>query len=58
MNPFEFLNDERSSSEDGVPEIIQYQHEVNTSEGSEFLDDAIRMIDQPLEVHIKKRKHE
>ena len=58
MNPFELINDETSSSEDNVPEIVQYDHEINTNEGSEFLDDAIRMTDQPLEVHIKKRRHE
>ena len=43
---------------EGIEESIQqriqetihpYQHEINTSEGSEFLDDAIRMKDQPLE---------
>ena len=28
-----------------IPEIVRYDHEKNTSEGSEFLDDAIRMAD-------------
>jgi len=29
-------------------EVIPYEHEENTEEGSEFLDDAIRMEEQPL----------
>ena len=28
-----------------TPEIVWYDHEKNTSEGSEFLNDAIRMAD-------------
>jgi hypothetical protein len=32
-------------------------HEVNTMEGSEFLDDAIRMKDQPLdEISLNKNE--
>lgn len=36
-----------------LPEEIQenishYHHEANSMEGSEFMDDAIRMHDQPL----------
>ncbi|MBV4355862.1 hypothetical protein [Pinibacter aurantiacus] len=30
------------------PLLPLHEHEHNTSEGSEFLDDAIRMHDQPL----------
>lgn len=29
-------------------EVVQYEHQHNTTEGSEFLDDAIRMHDQLL----------
>ena len=29
-------------------QVISYEHEENIEEGSEFLDDAIRMEDQPL----------
>lgn len=33
-----------------IQEIVTpFQHEINTSDGSEFLDDAIRMKDQPLD---------
>jgi hypothetical protein len=28
--------------------IYPYQHEVNITDGGEFLDDAIRMEDQPF----------
>ena len=38
------------NSEEGVKEsIYPYPHEINTANGGEFLDDAIRMKDQPLE---------
>jgi len=30
-------------------DVHPYPHEKNTTDGSEFLDDAIRMKDQPLE---------
>ena len=29
--------------------VYPYRHEVNITDGGEFLDDAIRMKDQPLE---------
>ena len=33
-----------------IPEpLYTYEHDVNTNDGSEFLDDAIRMKDQPFE---------
>jgi hypothetical protein len=39
---------ERTLSE-GIQESIHpYQHEINITDGGEFLDDAIRTIDQPL----------
>ena len=42
---------------DGIPEpLYPYEHDVNTSDGSEFLDDAIRMKEQPLVETIKKEK--
>ena len=37
------------SSEEFQESINPLQHETNIAEGSEFLDDGIRMIDQPLE---------
>ncbi|HRP54543.1 hypothetical protein [Agriterribacter sp.] len=34
---------------EGIQEsIYPYYHETNITDGSEFLDDAIRMRDQPL----------
>lgn len=38
----------RTSKEDMQEITHQYNHELNISEGGEFLDDAIRMKDQPL----------
>ena len=34
----------------GIPDALptSFEHEVNTSEGSEFLDDALRMKEQSL----------
>ncbi len=32
-----------------IPDLLQpYEHDVNTGEGGEFMDDALRMKDQPL----------
>jgi hypothetical protein len=41
-----------------IPELLSaYEHEVNTSEGSEFLDDALRMKEQPLgETNTKEKE--
>ena len=39
---------ELTSSEEVQESIHPYQHEINITNGSEFLDDAIRMKDQPL----------
>ena len=39
---------ELTSSEEVQKSIHSYQHEINITNGSEFLDDAIRMKDQPL----------
>ena len=37
------------TSLEGIQESISpYQHEVNVTDGGEFLDDAIRTKDQPL----------
>jgi len=42
-------------SEERIQEsITRYHHEVNITDGGEFLDDALRMKDQPLEEPIKK----
>ena len=39
-----------NSEEEMEQEIIeQFSHDANITEGDEFLDDAIRMKDQPLE---------
>ena len=39
---------ELTSSEEVQESIYPYQHEINITDGGEFLDDAIRMQDQPL----------
>jgi hypothetical protein len=40
---------DRKISSNGIQEsIYPFRHEINITEGSEFLDDAIRMTDQPL----------
>jgi len=40
-------NGQRSEKE--IQETVTpFQHEINITDGSEFLDDAIRMHDQPL----------
>jgi len=39
---------ERISGEEIQESIYPYQREVNIADGDEFLDDAIRMKDQPL----------
>jgi hypothetical protein len=37
------------TSSEGIQESIHiYPHEINITEGGEFLDDAIRTKDQPL----------
>jgi hypothetical protein len=40
--------DPQHLSEEIQENISHYHHEENSMEGSEFLDDAIRMHDQPL----------
>jgi hypothetical protein len=42
------LNIELTSSERIQESIYPYQHEVNITDGGEFLDDAIRTKEQPL----------
>jgi len=49
--------DAKASSEEDQDNTHFHHHEVNTMEGSEFLDDAIRMKDQPLE-EISLQKNE
>jgi hypothetical protein len=40
----------RRPSKERIPEsITPHHHEVNITDGGEFLDDAIRMKDQPIE---------
>ncbi|WP_221391510.1 hypothetical protein [Dyadobacter sp. NIV53] len=54
MSDFILFSDWDSACEDAghgpehKPGIIQPFHEMNTMEGSEFLDDALRMTEQPL----------
>jgi hypothetical protein len=38
----------RALSEQIQESILVYPHEINITEGGEFLDDAIRTKDQPL----------
>jgi len=42
-------NNMSTSNEDIRESVMHFHSESNTSDGSEFLDDAIRMKDQPLE---------
>ena len=42
------VDNNQISSEEIQESIHPYDHEANLSDGSEFLDDAIRMKDQPL----------
>ena len=45
------------TSSEGIQEgIYPFQHDPNITEGSEFLDDAIRMKDQPLLKTTEKEK--
>lgn len=46
------------ASAEGVQETIhEYYPEVNTMDGAEFLDDALRMKDQPLgETTVRKEE--
>ena len=39
---------ESKASEQIAEPLYPFEHDINTSDGSEFLDDAIRMTDQPL----------
>jgi hypothetical protein len=41
-------NIELTSSEGIQESIYPYGHEINITDGGEFLDDAIRMKEQPL----------
>ena len=48
MNPF-FLHKTNLNAVSGQHELVhQEEQDINTNEGSEFLDDAIRMQEQPL----------
>jgi len=38
--------------------LFPFQHETNITEGSEFLDDGIRMTDRPLEEAPIKEDHQ
>lgn len=47
--PAEDPGDARNAEKGADRSIDPYLYETNLSEGSEFLDDAIRMHDQPFE---------
>jgi hypothetical protein len=49
MDPF--VKHHPAGNPDDEPEtlIALHEHEHNTNEGSEFLDDALRMREQPLQ---------
>ena len=49
---------EETSSEKIQEEIFSYSLEINITEGGEYLDDALRMIDQPLEETLEKENEE
>jgi hypothetical protein len=54
MNKIAFLLHEdpgnaRSPKEEIQETTVQHQHEINITEGSEFLDDAIRTREQPYD---------
>jgi hypothetical protein len=42
-------NSKLSSSDNIREEVVTYEPEINTEEGGEYLDDSIRMEDQPFE---------
>lgn len=54
MNIFMYMmqinlrNEDRIPSNTSLAQVAQYDPETNTSEGGEFLDDAIRIVDQPF----------
>jgi hypothetical protein len=50
------VGDEQASSEENHEIVHPFPHEVNITDGGEFLDDGIRMKDQPFEEHSVKTK--
>lgn len=44
------------SPEKNNPAIIPYEHEANIADGGEFLDDGIRMKEQPFCEHETKEE--
>ena len=61
MNTIPFPQKEKpgdNKPSEGIQEsIYPDQHEINITEGSEFLDDAIRMKDQPYgETNMKENE--
>ncbi len=48
MDPFVRNHPAQSQEDESETLIAVHEHEHNTMEGSEFLDDAIRMKEQPL----------
>ena len=48
-DPFPKKQETDNKSEAIEKSIDIYEHEINITEGSEFLDDAIRTKDQPFE---------
>jgi hypothetical protein len=48
LHMIDFRQDGQSEQVTQPHEVVQYGHQYNTNEGSEFLDDAIRIHDQLL----------
>jgi hypothetical protein len=48
--PFFLQKQDPGSPQKNKEEVIPYEHEANIADGGEFLDDGIRMKDQPFGV--------
>ena len=51
MNPFSFLHllqPPSKNKETEIPNILLEEFDQNITDGGEFIDDSLRMIDQPL----------
>jgi hypothetical protein len=52
----EAIDNAHISSEEIYAGTYPYPHEINITDGCEFLDDAIRMKDQPLRILINENE--
>jgi hypothetical protein len=48
--------DKKTTSEKNQEDTNPYEHEMNIADGSEFLDDGLRMKDQPFEITAEKEE--